>query len=1540
MSSGNNSNANITTSNIIGVQFGILNPELIQRGSVCHVTIPDTYDNNVPKIGGLMDPRMGVIDISIKCHTCKQSSNDCIGHFGHIELALPVFHIQYMSIILKLLRCICFRCSNLLIDKSDIKLINKIKKISKKKRFDYIFNICNNSNQSNKIKHCKHNDGCFVIQPIKYTKLTVDKIKEKDGVIKISAEFPSEAFSDPNINKKQYFQPDMCLNIFRKIIPEDVELLGFSNEDSHPSWMICTVLVVPPPSVRPSISQDQIQRSEDDLTHKLAEIIKTNKMLLQKIEANAPEKTIEDHRTWVQYHVATLIDNEILGKNLQATRRSLRPLKVFKQRLSGKEGRLRHNLMGKRVDYSGRTVISVDPNIGINEFGVPLSICMNITFPEIVSPYNIDEMYRLIRNGPNIYPGAKSVEKIKCDEAGNIVGYRPYTLQYTGNNTQEQIELEYGDVVRRHLKDGDIALFNRQPSLHKMSMMAHEIKVLKKGSTFRLNVYVTMPYNADFDGDEMNCHVPQSIQTAYELQSIASVPTQIISPQGKPIINITQDTMIAAYLFTQGNYKISEYDMMNLVSVLSNFDGKVKQLPDGKYSGRDIYSKILPNMNLIKPNASYDNETSESDTYTDNLIIIKNGELMQGVLDKKLLGSTNGGIIHNIYNMYGKTTCSEYLNNHQRLITRWFSSHSFTIGIGDAVIKPNIQEKKDIILNTGIQDVDNLLKQAEEGVYNSNLSKSQIMESLEGDIKNILSKCMDDAGKLVNKSLDPKTNRLFQIVNSGSKGSSINITQIIACVGQQDMDGKRVPFNFSNRTLPHYHINDHSYESRGYVKNSFMEGLTPQEYFFHEMGGRNGVIDTAIKTADSGYTQRKLIKAMEDVKVNYDWTVRNASKKIIQFRYGDDSMDAAKLEVEKFKIIEMDNITLNNVYKYDNLDDKTYWNYILSNTIVNQLFATKGYEQLLDNEYNEIYQSRHDLRYVYYKDLAVINVSVLSPINFYRLIHDVIYKFNIQKHNKSDLNPLYIIEETNKILVELEKYNNITMVFFKILFKSHLASKRCITEYRFSKVAFDYMLELIKVKFFKSFITPGELVGPVAAQTIGEISTQLTLNTFHTAGTGMSIPSIGRLKEVIGVSSNIASPFTNIYLKEEYSENLEYAKTIVSQLEYTKLEDIITKTQILYELNTNSIIDEDLEFINTYHKFNDILGVDQCDSDNISPWILRFEFDKEIIINKGIYIYDIQTTILNNCINDNSEKIQCIFNDDNASNLVMRIKILHESNDDNYIKFLKELEKKILDITLKGIPNISKVQINKVNKIKYNDDGSYEGIKENLLRANGANLLEIISRDYNEYIDCTRILSNDICEILAVFGIEAVRNIIIAEMAAVCVMSLSSKHIGILADVMTYQGDILKISRHGVNKSDDNGPLHKCSFEETPDILSKAAIFSELDDLQGVSSNIIMGQFVKAGSNNFDILLDEEKLFNSKNSTLVENTNQYNLDEVNQTITEIYENVDTSIGVEESKETVETTTVDYDFDNEYNFNINRQYMLNPINMDGLKLIIV
>lgn len=456
------------SSKIIGIQFSILSPEEIRKGSVAEITSRDTYVNNKPIIGGLFDPRMGVLEPGLICPTDGLDYMQTPGYFGHIELARPVFYIQYLNTILKVLRCVCFKCSKLLISKEKYK---QALKLTGDSRWKYVFSL------ASKIKRCGEDteNGCGCLQATRIRKEGLAtifaewKTKEEEVVIKLT--------------------PEMIMKIFKRISDEDVSFMGFSPVWSRPDWMICQVMAVPPPAVRPSVKHDAQQRSEDDLSHILVNIIKTNKTLQEKLQNNAPANIIDDWTTVLQYYVATQVDNKIPGI-ASVAQRSGRPLKSIKDRLNGKGGRMRGNLMAKRVDFSARSVITADPNISIRELGVPMKIAKNITKPVVVNNVNRAFLMKLVQNGPDIHPGAKILEKKNGDSI---------TLRYVD---RKSIVLENGDIVHRHMMDGDPVLFNRQPTLHRMSMMAHIARIMKRGDTFRMNVADTKPYNADFDGDK------------------------------------------------------------------------------------------------------------------------------------------------------------------------------------------------------------------------------------------------------------------------------------------------------------------------------------------------------------------------------------------------------------------------------------------------------------------------------------------------------------------------------------------------------------------------------------------------------------------------------------------------------------------------------------------------------------------------------------------------------------------------------------------------------------------------------------------------------------------------------------------------------------------------------------------------------------------------------------------------------------------------------------------------------------------------------
>lgn len=817
---------------IRGIQFSVLGPEEILQQSVVEVTKTDTYNGNDPVINGLFDSRMGPLEHNRNCSTCESKNIFCPAHIGHIRLAKPVFHPMFFDTVRKFLKCVCFRCSrpffSLKSNKPDImEEIKRIKSIKNgKKRLDIL------SELTKKIKRCgddqidnEENTGCRAKQPTKYNKI---------NSMKIVAEFKEIVKEGNDATNKitiKEMTAEEILRIFQRISDEDIELYGFNSRINRPDWMILTILVVPPPAVRPSIIEESGQRREDDLTHKLSDIIKYNNQLKERIESGkGTEEQIKNLTNLIQYHVATFMDNQIPGLPI-AQQRNGRKLKSIADRLKKKEGRIRGNLNGKRVDQSARSVITPDPYIKLYELGIPLKIAMTVTFPEVVNKYNIDEIKKLIKNGPDNWPGAKYARLKSYD---NIT----MTLKYA--NLEEIAEkLQFGDIIDRHLRDGDYVLFNRQPSLHKMSMMTFKAKIMKY-QTFRLPVTTTGPFNADFDGDEMNLFAPQNEQTMSELLDLALVPYLIITPRdGKPIVELVQDTMLGSYRITKDWVTIQDKPMANLQMVNSYFNGMMPNPVDEVkhlYSGKQAFSQIFP------PGLFIDTKND-----LDEKFIINNSIIEKGTIDKSIFHSMSRGILSVLFHDYSPFEAQRFLDNTQRLICRWLVYGGFSVGISDLITDKETTDSIKKTITKYKTDAYLKIENVRKGILdNKSIFKNQDFFELE--ILNILNQLMKEVGNTATKKIDDKTNRMINMIKSKAKGKKDNVAQMVGCLGQQNVDGKRVAYGFTDRTLPHYTKYDDGPEARGFVENSFISGLSPQEVFFHAMGGREGLIDTAVKS--------------------------------------------------------------------------------------------------------------------------------------------------------------------------------------------------------------------------------------------------------------------------------------------------------------------------------------------------------------------------------------------------------------------------------------------------------------------------------------------------------------------------------------------------------------------------------------------------------------------------------------------------------------------------------------------------------------------
>ncbi|WP_092566576.1 DNA-directed RNA polymerase subunit A', partial [Halorubrum sp. SD626R] len=616
---------------------------------------------------------------------------------------------------------------------------------------------------------------------------------------------------------------------FEDIPNEDLEVLGIDAEDSRPEWMILTVLPVPPVTTRPSITLDNGQRSEDDLTHKLVDIIRINQRFMENREAGAPQLIIEDLWELLQYHVTTFVDNEISGTP-PARHRSGRPLKTLSQRLKGKEGRFRGSLSGKRVNFSARTVISPDPTLSLNEVGVPDRVAKEMTQTLNVTERNVEEARQYVRNGPEAHPGANYVRRPD--------GRRLKVTEKNCEELAEKVEAEW--EVNRHLVDGDIVIFNRQPSLHRMSIMAHEVVVMPY-KTFRLNTVVCPPYNADFDGDEMNMHALQNEEARAEARVLMRVQEQILSPRfGGNIIGAIQDHISGTYLLTHSNPEFTETQALDLLRAT-----RVDELPepdgvddDGRdyWTGRTLFSELLP-----------DDLTLHFSSSTGDDVVIENGQLIEGTIDEDAVGAFGGEVVDTLTKEYGETRSRVFINEIAALAMRAIMHFGFSIGIDDESIPPEAEEQVDDAIESAYDRVQELISTYEAGELES-LPGRGVDETLEMKIMQTLGKARDSAGEIADQHFGDD-NPAVVMARSGARGSMLNLTQMAGSVGQQAVRGERINRGYEDRTLSHYKENDLSAEAHGFVENSYRGGLTPEEFFFHAMGGREGLVDTAVRTS-------------------------------------------------------------------------------------------------------------------------------------------------------------------------------------------------------------------------------------------------------------------------------------------------------------------------------------------------------------------------------------------------------------------------------------------------------------------------------------------------------------------------------------------------------------------------------------------------------------------------------------------------------------------------------------------------------------------
>lgn len=1464
-------NINPNTKNVNSVIFGVLSPQKIREQAVCKI---DKYLSNIKETSAdecsVVDPRMGTTTKDKVCPTCNQGYELCPGHFGYIDLALPIYNLMYMPILIKILKCTCINCGELMILKSPeekAQELNKLLQMNSKNRLSYLSSI---------IKITGECENCHHVQP-KY-------ILNKKEYISIDMYTKNPLTKQYDEKPKRLNALDLWL-FLSKISDKQCMYYGFDPQYSRPDWMIFQLLPVPPMHTRLILNISYNNKPcMDDLTIALnTNIVKVNNELHELINQLKESKTNVDIvnneevlKKWdiLQNCINQYINNESMAVKLQ--QKNGRPLKSITERIKTKKGIVRNNLEGKRVNESARSVVTCDPDLDIDQVGIPKKIAMGLTFPEVVNRYNIDMLRTMVLNGPNKYPGAKSI-KNKNDG-------KTYVLI---NEEQCKIKsgtLQLGDIVNRHLLDNDLVMLNRQPSLHRMNIMAHRVKVLNY-DTFRINPNVTTPYNADFDGDEMNIFCITNYMQLAELKYLMHVSTQIISPQiNSPIIGTVQDSTLAPYLFSTHYTNLSndQYQQVLGAAFANNFEmlNINREINDSSFDVKTMFSLLFP----------------EHYAYSSKNIQVINGNVQNDdpILNKSNLVAGNyNTIFHQAFNTLGSIATNRLFNEFSKFANEYFVNTGFTTSIEDCFppdsdFLGNVKSKintydnyiskllwliSDVPVNKRTEAINNLniddkLKQSwKEFLIHNNNEINKMYPMFVQNMWNAFAK--DIEGTVFEAYGNTEYNGLYQMISSGSKGSKKNLTAIIGLLGQQDVDGHWILEEMNHRTLPHFAKDTNTPYAHGFIKNNYFVGLDPIEYYCQAIAGRFAQMLKSIKTADTGYFQRCFIKMLENVFSAHDNSIRNSFGSVIEYLYGGDGFNV-------FNLMKID------------ISDLKLWRPV--NDFALEIQKEKLYN---DEERNELLK-RYTLVHNYFIKQKSIPSAVMLPLNIKEIIKNTINSnkrmavlFNNKITPRTIWNELklFLNNMKNVIFIDYNYYYKLNIIIFATLYYLRTSVSSQFAEHVPNIIAD------IERNIRKSLIKPTENIGIITAQSIGQPTTQMSLNAFHNSGRSTAVTGgVPRLKELVRLSTKIATPSCIITLKNDTESdktfgeqvNIKNSNRIKSCISEITINKILHNTNVIFCNNANDLKNNGRELWNL---------LDNKINNNF--YYIEMKFDKFNLLYNNMFMYNIDIIIKQflsiehsitadgSWIYKDNMGIYGIFLTINYNNLEtvegksISPKTIVETFGE--ITYLNIIIDKIKNLILGGISGIEYGEVEQSEEKKFiieNDSiisrdtepEKYEQIINNHDYHNyqiitvGTNFLEIMAKLKN--IDRFKTITNDVNEIFMLMGIEAARNALIHEINIVINNDnndiIDRRHLQLLVDMMTQQGFLISMDRHGMFKS-TSGPLQRASFEETAKQLMSASVFNEVDNMNSISDNIMFGQCIPTGTGSCSLQLNPEK---------------------------------------------------------------------------------
>ena len=1344
--------------------------------------------------------------------------------------------------------------------------------------------------------------------------------------------------------------PLRVLKLFRRVKSSDCELLGIRS--GRPEYFLWQHVPAPPVCIRPSVGQEGAS-TEDDITAKLGDIVFANAALKDSLNKGQAANQIVELWDHLSLQIAMYINSDVPGLQKGEFGKQMRG---FVQRLKGKQGRFRGNLSGKRVDFSGRTVISPDPNLKIDEVAIPIIVAKNMTYPELVTRYNRAKLQECVRNGTRKWPGANYVYKAGQD-------FRLF-LKY-GNRGHIATELSEGDTVERHLNDGDVVLFNRQPSLHKLSILSHFVRV-RPHRTFRLNECVCTPYNADFDGDEMNLHVPQTEEARTEAVQLMGVKHNIVTPKnGEPIISAIQDFVTASYLLSS---KDAFYDKKTFVTVCvgmleenTKFDLPPPTVikPQSLWTGKQVFNVLMrPNRTSeVKVNIDaqcrdfkqyYTGKMAHRDLQDDSFLCIRNSEVMCGRMDKSTVGAgRKNSLFYILYRDFGPTAAAQGMNRLSKLCARWLTNQGFSVGISDVTPPVALATMKNNMIEKVFRECQDVSRDSRENRLKRKAGYSDA-ETLEQEQVKALSTVRTDISKELSSQLT-KFNSPMVMATSGSKGSTINVAQMAALLGQQDIEGKRVANGFQDRTLPHFAKHEHKPPSKGFVSNSFYTGLNPSEFLFHAVGGRVGLVDTAVKTAETGYMSRRLMKSLEDLSTQYDHTVRNAVSNVVQFRYGDDGLDPVDMEASAKPVDFERTFAHVEATTYDvrdgGLDQKEIYSCmgeILAETRASHLrLDLKGHELLSDTE-DDRFTDQHESARDFIQSISDFVNEKTTEFELVRAdkAHVAVAKAPVSRTMPSSISQPEAAatlppkstrrslrnsgrqpgnddaDGTSKAQAGRKKKAQAGPTSSKLKQVNFAPSTKDRFELtsKISKRTLQDFVRLCLEKYEKARVEPGHAVGAVGAQSIGEPGTQMTLKTFHFAGVaGMSLTQgVPRIKEIINASKDISTPMISCRLERRSDHSIpeSLGRIVKGRIESLFLEDIASQMEtnwyrghagaitIRLSLDTIDELGLDVELqdicnkVQKHRRCKDpslnvfavkpdriVLSLDPTYSkdkkanpskrDDLSPrdGFLRLQHLKRFL--PGIQIHGHPQAVRAVVMAEDDPDSDEIRSRRRETEVQRRAKEEGQKTSDGVAEPAPaiKVEKSNEPVPAENAGRSSKTRGKKSTKkavvdepaIKIEDDEAPHATKPepdkpvqmHKVMVEGYGLRYCMNTDG---VDPYKTTTNSIIETLQVLGIEAARTKIIKEIQEVTKdLSIDPRHMALLADVMTYKGEVLGITRFGLAKMRDS-VLQLASFEKTADHVFDAGIAGKADKIEGVSECVIVGKTMGVGTGSVEVV--------------------------------------------------------------------------------------